>query len=444
MTQTDHAGRLPAQTKSAHYDVIVVGAGPAGISAAINVANRKKHVVVMESQQPFSRPRWAPSIPNYPGFAFAKGEDLGAAFVGHMEKFDVPFVGEKVSKVFRDGSDILVFTDKEMYHARAVIIATGVYREADLEGETEHVGRGVNYCVSCDGRLYAGREVAYVSYAPEGEEEASVLADDFDVSLTYLPLYEGEYRLPEGVRIIPGRRPDRIFREDDRMHVQLGKERLDVDGVFIYRKSVPPADLVVGVEMEGPHFVVDRHMRTSIPGVFAAGDCTGEPYQIAKSSGEGQVAGLQAVRYLRELDSGGAPDGRNQRAPGASDPPPEAMAGGTGAEWRPPVVVARPVASGTPAAEAPALKPEDRAALGRILRERMIDPVRLLHFTQTSAAGPEVGLVCDNCRETLRLLEEFSALSPRLVLDVRDFHGEAETARELSHPDPSHPGGRGR
>ena len=157
MTETGDAGLLPAQAKSAHYDVIVVGAGPAGISAAINVANRKKHVVVMDSLQPFSRPRWAPSIPNYPGFAFAKGEDLGAAFMGHMEKFHVPLLAEKVSKVFREGSEILVFTDKEMYHARAVIIATGVYREADLEGETEHVGRGVNYCVSCDGRLYCGQ-----------------------------------------------------------------------------------------------------------------------------------------------------------------------------------------------------------------------------------------------------------------------------------------------
>ena len=431
MTETGTAGVQPAaaQTKSAHYDVIVVGAGPAGISAAINVANRKKHVVVMDSQQPFSRPRWAPSIPNYPGFAFAKGEELGAAFIGHMEQFHVPLLGEKVSKIFRDGSEILVFTDKEMYHARAVVIATGVYREADLEGETEHVGRGVNYCVSCDGRLYAGREVVYVSYAPEGEEEASALADDFDVTLTYLPLYEGEYHLPEGVRVIPGRRPDRIFREDDRMHVQLGKDRLDVDGVFIYRKSVPPADLVVGVEMEGPHFGVDRHMRTNIPGIFAAGDCTGEPYQIAKSSGEGQVAALQAVRYLRELDSGGALGGSTQGSSREAEPPFDAVPGAAGAAWRSPGGAA---GAGTSVAEAPALKPEDRAALGRILRERMVDPVRLLHFTQTPAAGPEVGLVCDNCRETLRLLEEFCALSPRLVLEVRDFHQEAASARDLS------------
>jgi thioredoxin reductase (NADPH) len=415
MTDMGGAGLRPseARTESANYDVIVVGAGPAGISAAINVANRKKRVVVMDSLRPFSRPRLAPSIPNYPGLAFARGEDLGEAFIEHLERFHVPVLGEKVSKVFRDGGEILVFTDQAMYRTRAVVIATGAYREADLEGETENVGRGVNYCVSCDGRLYAGREVAYISFAPEGEEEASVLADDFDVTLTYLPQYEGEYHLPEGVRVIPGRRPDRVFRDDDRMHVQSGEDRLDVDGVFIYRKSVPPADLVIGVEMDGPHVAVDRQMRTSVPGVFAAGDCTGEPYQIAKSAGEGQVAGLQAVRYLRELGSSGVP-------------------GGGGVVRRFPGVATVPAASGTPAVEAPTLKPEDRAALGRILRERMVDTVRLLHFTRTPAAGQEMVPVCDSCGETLRLLEEFCALSPLLVLDVRDLQGEAEAARELS------------
>jgi thioredoxin reductase (NADPH) len=420
MNATRDQERTPdeARVRSAHYDVIVVGAGPAGISAAISVANRKKHVVVMDAQEPFSRPRRAPSIPNYPGFAFASGEDLGAAFLGHMERLDVPFLREKVSKVFRESRDVLVFTDRDMYRAKAVIVATGVYREADLEGESDLVGRGVNYCVSCDGRLYTGREVAYVSYAPEGEEEASVLAEDFDITLTYLPLYAGEYRLPEGVTVIPGRRPDRLSRQGDRIHVQLGADVLDVDGVFIYRKTVPPGEMVVGVEMEGVHLAVDRQMRTSIPGVFAAGDCTGEPYQIAKSAGEGQVAGLRAVRFLREAEGGTEGAGRaDSGRPAVAHVDSGAPAGPDGAE--------------RPAAERPALKPEDRESLGRILRDHMLDPVRLVHFTQAQAAGPEAGLACESCRETTRLLEEFAALSPSLRLEVHDFRAELDLAHDL-------------
>ena len=104
-----------------------------------------------------------------------------------------------------DDDGFLVFTDRDAYHAGAVVLATGVYREAELEGEEELVGQGVSYCVTCDGRLFAGREVAFVSYSSDGEEEASILADDFGTTVTYLPLYAGEYRPARGsARAAPG------------------------------------------------------------------------------------------------------------------------------------------------------------------------------------------------------------------------------------------------
>lgn len=286
--------------KSSEYDVIVVGSGPAGISAAINVANRKRTVVVMDGQLPFGRTRKAHSIPNYPGFNFASGEELAAAFVRHLEEFDVPFIQEKVSKIIRDEDEFVVFSEREVYHAGAVVLATGVYREAELEGEEELVGQGVSYCVTCDGRLFAGRRVAFISYAPQGEEEASALAEDYATEVTYLPLYQGDYRLPEGVRVLPGVRPARLARADGHVRVSLPGEDLQVDAVFIYKNGVSPRALLEGLASDGRHVTVNRHMETDIPGVFAAGDCTGEPYQIAKAVGEGQVAALHAVRFLRE------------------------------------------------------------------------------------------------------------------------------------------------
>ena len=376
------------ETKSAHYDVVVVGAGPAGISAAINIANRKKTVAVFDSQRPFAKTGKAPKIPNYPGFTFATGRELAEAFVGHLEKFAVPFFKEKIAKIMVDEDEIVVFSDQDMYHARAVVLATGVYREADLEGEDALVGQGVSYCANCDGRLFSGREVAFVSYIPEGEEEAAILAEDLGVRVTYIPLYPGEYALPEGVRVVPRQRPDRLYRGNGKIHVQLKGEVLIVDGVFVHRQSVPPRDLVEGLELEGPHIVVNRRMETTVPGVFAAGDCTGEPYQIAKAVGEGQVAALQALRYLRE-----------RQAPQVEEPP--------------------------------ALKPADRQALSRILAERMVEPVRLLHFTQMAGEGVSVGPVCDNCREARKLLQEFAALSPKLSLEVHDFVADIDLARGL-------------
>jgi thioredoxin reductase (NADPH) len=285
---------------SSEYDVIVVGSGPAGISAAINVANRKRTVAVMGGRAPFDRVRKAHSIPNYPGFTFASGEELAAAFMRHLEEFDVSLIGEKASKIIRAEDKFVVFSEREVYYAGAVVLATGVYREAEIAGEEELVGQGVSYCVTCDGRLVAGRRGAFISYVPEGEEEASALAEDYGVEVTYLPLYQGTYRLPEGVRVLPGARPTRLARVDGQMLVSLPGEDLQVDAVFIYKNSVSPRTLLEGLDSDGRHVTVSRRMETGIPGVFAAGDCTGEPYQIAKAVGEGQVAALYAVRFLRD------------------------------------------------------------------------------------------------------------------------------------------------
>ncbi|MHB0980895.1 MAG: protein disulfide oxidoreductase [Thermoleophilia bacterium] len=381
-----------AEQKSSHYDVIVVGAGPAGISAAINVANRKRSVVVLDGRAPFSKTRLAPSIPNYPGFQYATGEELAAAFLTHMERFEIPFLREKVSKVMPGEDEVLVFTDRDMYHAKAVILATGVSRGADLEGETELVGRGVSYCANCDGRLFAGREVAFISYIPEGEEEATILSEDLGVTVTYLPLYSGDPRLPEGVRVLPREHPSRLFRQDGKILVELASGPLAVDGVFVHKAGVAPGDLAEGIEVDGGHVVVDRAMSTALPGVFAAGDCTGEPYQIAKAVGEGQVAAVHALRYLRERPRPEAP------------PEPE---------------------------EPPALAKEDRENLTRILLERMSGPVQFTFFGQAGGGGEAPVPVCDSCREARRLLEEFASLSDKLTLEVRDFRGDLDSATSL-------------
>ena len=286
--------------ESSDYDVIVVGSGPAGVSAAINVANRKRTVAVLAGQAPSGLIRKAHAIANYAGFASASGEDLANAFMRHLHDFDVPVIGEKASKIIPDADGFVVFSERAFYHARALVLATGVYREAEIEGEEELVGQGVSYCVTCDGRLFAGRRAAFVSYAPEGEEEATALAEDFGVAVTYLPLYRGDYRLPEGVRVLTGARPTRLARVDGQMLVTLPDEDLQVDAVFVYKNSVSPRTLLEGLASDGRHVTVDRHMQTGVPGVFAAGDCTGEPYQTAKAVGEGQVAALAAVRFLRK------------------------------------------------------------------------------------------------------------------------------------------------
>ena len=289
----------PASSES-EFDVIVVGSGPAGMSAAVNVANRKRTVAMLAGETPFGRILKAHSVANYLGFTIASGQELAAAFVRHLREFGVPLIREKASKIIPDEDGFVVFTDKGFYHAGAVVLAAGVYREAEIEGEEDLVGQGVSYCVTCDGRLFAGRSAAFISYSPEGEEEASALAEDYRVEVTFVPLYEGDYLVPEGVRVLAGARPSRLSQENGRLRVSLPDEELQVDVVFIHKNSVSPRTLVEGLESDGRHVTVGRHMETAVPGIFAAGDCTGEPYQTAKAVGEGQVAALEAVRFLRE------------------------------------------------------------------------------------------------------------------------------------------------
>ena len=170
------------EANSSDYDVIVVGSGPAGISAAINVANRQRTVALMGGQTPFGRLRKAHVVANYPGFGSVSGDELAEAFVRHLGEFQVPVIEEKASKIIPAEDGFVVFTEREFYQARALVLATGVYREAGIEGEEDLVGQGVSYCVTCDGRLFRGRRAAFISYAAEGEDEASVLAEDYGVA----------------------------------------------------------------------------------------------------------------------------------------------------------------------------------------------------------------------------------------------------------------------
>lgn len=287
------------------YDVAVVGAGPAGVSAAINVKNRARTALLLAGQLPFGRVNGPHEVGNYAGFPAATGDELVTAFRRHLEQFELVATPDKVTRIVRDGdggdgSGFVLFGAHELYRARTVVVATGVQLDASIEGEEELVGQGVSYCVTCDGRLFAGRRVAFISFGAPGEEEASELADAFGADVTYLPLYEGEYRLGAGVRLRAGALPRRLSRGDDGVHVVLEDDELVADAVFFYREAVAPRALLDGLEADGPHLVVNRYLATSVPGVFAAGDCAGGPYQVAKAVGQGQVAALSAVRLLRE------------------------------------------------------------------------------------------------------------------------------------------------
>ena len=186
----------------------------------------------------------------------------------------------------------------DMEEARAVILATGVSRGRKYPGEAEFLGRGVSYCATCDGMLYRNRPVAVVGLAPDAPEEANFL-HGLGCRVTYVSPQTPAGLDPaipyvKAVRLeITGGGAVAALRADGR--------EIPCDGVFLLRHAVAPTDLLPGLTLEGGYVAVDRNMRTSLPGIFACGDCTGEPLQLSKAAGDGLVAGQKAAEYVDAL-----------------------------------------------------------------------------------------------------------------------------------------------
>lgn len=278
------------------YDIAIIGTGPAGISAAITAKVRNKKILLL-GREPYSpKIQIAEKIDNYPGLPQISGEDLGQALAEHMKKMDIAVTIDTVRAVYAMGNYFAIQAAGAEYEASTVILAMGVAAAHTIEGETEFLGRGVSYCATCDAALYKGKVTAVAAETPKEEAEAAFLAETAD-KVYYFQLYEGEAVLPENVEVLyekpvkveGGVKAERLVTED---------HTYTVDGIFFLKESVPAAQLVPGLQMEGNHISVNRRFETNLKGCFACGDITGTPYQYIKSSGEGNVAALSAVSYL--------------------------------------------------------------------------------------------------------------------------------------------------
>ncbi|NEZ46664.1 NAD(P)/FAD-dependent oxidoreductase [Clostridium niameyense] len=278
------------------YDIAIIGSGPAGLEAAINAKIRNKEIIVFGSHELSSKLVKAPKINNYLGFYNVSGKELKVKFQEHVENMGINIVYEKINNVYAMGEYFALMVNEKTYEAKSIILATGMEYAKPLKGEEEFLGRGVGYCATCDAPLYKNKIVAIIGYNKESEEEANFVSELVS-KLYYIPMYKGEYSLKSNIDIVRDA-PKEISGQESVESLILNEGELKVDGVFVLKDSISPSQLVPGLEMEGEHIKVNRDMSTNIRGCFAAGDCTGKPYQYIKSAGEGQVAALSAVNYL--------------------------------------------------------------------------------------------------------------------------------------------------
>lgn len=270
------------------YDCIIIGTGAAGVSAALTLRARGKNFLFLGNPELSSKINAAEKISNYPGLCEVSGAQLKEAFSSQLKAAGIEITPAQVTGVYDMGGHIGVLCGQQSYEAKSVILATGVEAVKPVVGELEYLGRGVSYCATCDGMLYKGKKIAVVCTSKSMEEEAEYLAS-LASEVYFVPLYKDAELKGENVHYIKDM-PQAI---EGKMRVErlvFRNSAIDVDGVFMLKSSMAPSALVPGLKSEGGHVITDRQMRTNISGVFAAGDCTGRPYQYAKAVGEGNVA----------------------------------------------------------------------------------------------------------------------------------------------------------
>lgn len=276
------------------YDVIVLGGGPAGLAAAVAARGRNKTVLVIGNRWEDSPLAKAEKVDNYLGLPGMTGREILEHFRRHAEGAGVEcLTGRAISLMPFNGFTLTVGSD--IYHSRALVLAPGVVRQTKFPGEREFLGRGVSYCATCDGMLYRGKRVVVVGKSREAPEEARFLKS-IGCQVTYTAPQRPE-ELDDGIPFVKAARLE-VRGGKAVSSVLIGGEELPCDALFILRSSVAPTDLLPQLETEGGYIKVDRRLATNVPGVFAAGDCTGGPLQVAKAVGEGHVAGLSVCEYL--------------------------------------------------------------------------------------------------------------------------------------------------
>lgn len=290
------------------YDVAVIGTGPAGLQAAIHAARKKVSVVVLGKV--VNSAMAGTHVENYFGIPGTKdGDSILADGIAQAKAFGCTFVEYNViSAEDVGGSFVITAEDDSTYEVKSVVIATGVSRKAlGVPGEKELFGKGVSYCAICDCNFYRGKVVAIVGDETEAAVSAAMMTRyasrtywvSADVKASSVAkekaIAAGAILLETSIESIRGE--NRV----SSMVLADGSE-VDVDGVFIELGAKSSADLAMdlGVMPEMDDSIkVDRQCGTEVPGVYACGDVTGKPWQVAKAVGEGCIAGLSAADHAR-------------------------------------------------------------------------------------------------------------------------------------------------
>lgn len=307
-------------TEEKIYDVAILGAGPAGMTAAVYTSRANLSTIMIERGVPGGQMVNTNEVENYPGFASILGPDLSNKMFEHAKKFGAEYAFGDV-KQLNDGDEYkTIVTGNKEYKARAVIIATGAeHKKLGIPGEEEYSGRGVSYCAVCDGAFFKDRELVVVGGGDSAVEEGIFLTR-FAKKVTIVhrrdqlraqKILQERAFANEKIDFIWSHTVKEIHAEDGKVSsvtlvsTKDGTEReFKTDGVFIYIGLVPLTKPFehLGITNEDGWIITDEEMRTRVPGIFAAGDVRAKSLrQIVTATGDGSIAAQSAQEYVEEL-----------------------------------------------------------------------------------------------------------------------------------------------
>lgn len=298
------------------YELAIIGAGPAGYSAAIYAVRAGIKTILFDKGMGGGLAAVSPNIENYAGFESISGMDLVEKMKKHASKYTKIHFGEEVAEIIKQTECFAVKTDKKTYNVKAILLCTGTeYRKLGVPGEKELQGRGVSYCATCDGFFFKDKAVAVVGGGNSALIEAIYLKQ-IGCKKVYLihrrdqlraeKTYEEE-ATSKGVKILFNKIVKKINGKEKIEYLDLKdtktneKSKIKIDGIFVSIGEEPQNTLAkrLDVKLDQKGFIiVDKQMRTNVKGVYAAGDITGGLRQVVTAAAEGAIAALAATEAV--------------------------------------------------------------------------------------------------------------------------------------------------
>lgn len=298
------------------YDIIIVGSGPAGLTAAIYASRANKSVLIIEKEAFGGMITHSPKVENYPGLGVISGLDLADKFVAQAMDLGVNFEFDEIKAISKENHEFKVIGEHKEYDSKSVILATGSkHRTLKLENEQKLVGKGISYCAVCDGPFYTGQDVAIIGGGNSAMQEALMLSS-YCKSVTMiqnLAFFTGEKALQEqiekteNIKVLFNKLVVGLLGDDSLNAIvlqdQLSKQKevFETSSIFVAIGQEANNDAFKNIcDLDQQGFIVSDEMcNTKTSGVFVAGDCKVKKIrQVVTATSDGSIAALQAIKYL--------------------------------------------------------------------------------------------------------------------------------------------------